>query len=139
MDSSCTVTVGRLMEIRIAAAFNTEADVDAQIARFRAAMGTVPADTRVVIVADWRRLPLMSGDVSARAVDLLTTTSERVERSGILCAADSATARMQFVRLVREAEHPDRKVFTSIPELEEWLIPVLTAAETKRLVEFVHE
>jgi len=138
MENSCTVRVGRLMEIRILA-FLSEADIDAQIARVKSAMAAVPPETRVVIAADWRRVPVMSERVAARAVSLLTTTSDRIERSGILALPDSATALMQFFRLVRESEHPSRKVATSIPELEDWLMPLLTPSEIKRLVEFLHE
>jgi hypothetical protein len=139
MENSCRVTVGRLMEIKILAGFQSEADIDAQIARVRATMATVPPGTNVVIAADWRRLPVMSERVAARAANLLTTTNERIERSGILAMPDSPTALMQFFRLVREADHPSRRVVTSIPELEAWLMPLLTPAETRRLVEFVHE
>lgn len=127
------------MEIRILAGFLSEADIDAQIARVKSTMAALPADTRVVVVADWRHLPVMSERVAVRAAALLTTTSDRIERSGILAAADSPTALMQFFRLVRESEHPSRKVATSIPELEEWLLPLLTPSEIKRLVEFLHE
>jgi hypothetical protein len=138
MENSCTVRVGRLMEIRIHG-FLSEADIDAQIARVKSAMVAVSPETRVVIAADWRRLPVMSERVAARAAGLLTTTSARIERSGILAMPDAATALMQFFRLVRESEHPSRKVVTSTAELEEWLLPLLTPSETKRLVEFLHE
>ncbi len=90
------------MEIRILAGFGSEADVDAQIARVKATVAVLPPDRRVVIAADWRRVPIMAGRVAERALSLLTTTSERIERSGILAAADSATTLMQFFRLVRE-------------------------------------
>jgi len=139
MENSCKVTVGRLMEIRLHAGFTSEADVDAQIARVKHAMATVPEGTSVVIAADWRRLGIMSERVAARAVNLLTTSGERIERSGILAVSDAPTAVMQFFRIVRESEHPSRRVVTSIIELEDWLLPVLTPTETKRLVEFLHE
>jgi hypothetical protein len=127
------------MEIRILAGFLSEADIDAQIARVKSTLAAIPSDTRVVIAADWRHVPVMSERVAARAATLLTTTSDRIERSGILAAPDSPTALMQFFRLVRESEHPSRKVATSIPELEDWLLPLLTPSEIKRLVEFLHE
>ena len=139
MENSCQVRVGRLMEIRILTGFVSEADVDAQIVRVKSVMATVPADTRVVVVADWRRVPVMSEAVATRAVSLLTTTSDRIERSGILAMPDSPTALMQFFRIVRESEHPRRKVVTSIEELEAWIMPLLTPSEIKRLVEFLHE
>jgi len=127
------------MEIRILTGFVSEADIDAQIMRVKSAMATVPADTRVVVAADWRRVPVMSERVAARAVNLLTTTSDRIERSGILAMPDSPTALMQFFRIVRESEHPSRKVVTSIEDLEDWILPLLTPSEIKRLVEFLHE
>jgi hypothetical protein len=139
MENSCQVRVGRLMEVRILTGFHSEADVDAQIVRVKSAMAAVPSETRVVVAADWRRVPVMSEAVAARAVNLLTTTSDRIERSGILAMPDSPTALMQFFRIVRESEHPRRKVVTSIEELEAWIMPLLTPAEIKRLVEFLHE
>jgi hypothetical protein len=57
------------MEIRIEAGFHSEADVDAQIGRVRGAMAEVPEGRRVVIVADWRKVPIMPAP--AGASDLL--------------------------------------------------------------------
>jgi hypothetical protein len=125
------------MEIRILAGFGSEADVDAQIGRVKATIATVPSSVRVVIAADWRRVTIMSEPVAARAHALLTTTSARIERSGILALPESATAVMQFFRLVRESQHPSRKVVTSIDDLSEWLGPLLTPAEAHRLAEFM--
>src|SRR5688572_10933587 len=139
MENSCRVRAGRLMEIRIEACFHTEADIDAQIARLKAAMAGVPPDKRVVIVADWRSVPIMSTEVAQRAHLLLTTTSERIERSGILAAPNSPTTLMQFFRLVRESEHPSRRVVTSLTELEDWLSPVLSHLEMKRMRDFLAE
>jgi hypothetical protein len=127
------------MEIRIEAGFHTEADVDAQIERVKTAMAGVPTETRVVIVADWRKVPIMSTAVAQRAHRLLTTTSDRIERSGILAAPDSPTTLMQFFRLVRESEHPSRRVVTSLTELEDWLSPVLSHLEMKRMRDFLAE
>jgi len=139
VENTCTVNVGRLMEIRIGAGFAAEADVDAQIARVRATMGLVPSPVRVVICADWTRLTIMPEAVADRAIKLLTTTSERIERSGILASPDQATALMQFFRLARESQHPSRKVVTSRQELESWLAPVLDVHELRRLREFMAE
>jgi hypothetical protein len=125
------------MEIRIAAGFGTEADVDAQIERVKRAMSKVPANQRVVIAADWRKLTIMPKPVAERAIKLLTTTSDRIERSGILASPDSATALMQFFRIVQESHHPSRKVVTTEAELEEWLEPVLTPLECARVTTFL--
>jgi hypothetical protein len=139
VENSCRVKVGRLMEIRVGAGFLTEADVDAQIVRVRTTMSSIPNYINVVVAADWRKVTIMQENVAARALKLLTTTSDRIERSGILAAADSPTAIMQFFRLVRESQHASRKVLTSHDEMERWLTPILTAAETRRLHEFLSE
>jgi hypothetical protein len=46
---------------------------------------------------------------------------------------------MQFFRLVRESEHPSRRVVTSLGELEDWLSPVLSHLELERMREFLSE
>jgi hypothetical protein len=139
VENFCRVKVGRLMEIRIGAGFTSEADVDAQIGRVRATMSSIPTYINVVIAADWRRVNIMPESVAARALRLLTTTSDRIERSGILASPDSPTAVMQFFRLVRESQHPSRKVVTTLNDMESWLTPVLTAVEAQRLREFLNE
>ena len=113
--------------------------MEAQIERVKAEMGTLPPYIHVVIVADWRKVPIMSAAVAERAHALLTTTSDRIERSGIFASPDSPTALMQFFRLVRESEHPSRRVVTSLTELEDWLAPVLSHLELKRMREFLAE
>jgi hypothetical protein len=125
------------MEIRIAAGFATEADVDAQIERVKRAMAKLPSNVNVVIAADWRKLTIMPKPVAERAIKLLTTTSDRIERSGILASDTSATTLMQFFRIVQESHHPSRKVVTSEAEFEEWLEPVLTPAERARCTLFL--
>jgi precorrin isomerase len=127
------------MEIRIEAGFHAQADVDAQIARVQSAMAEVSEGERVVIVADWRKVPIMPAPAAERAHKLLTTTSDRIERSGILASPNSPTALMQFFRLVRESEHPSRRVVTSLTELEDWVAPVLSHLELKRMREFLAE
>lgn len=125
------------MEIRIAAGFASGADVDAQIERVRRAMSKVPTNVRVVIAADWRKLTIMPKPLAERAVKLLTTTSERIERSGILASPTSPTALMQFFRIVQESHHPSRKVVTSERELEAWLFDLLTPEELVRYRTFI--
>jgi hypothetical protein len=125
------------MEIRVGSGFGSEADVDAQIERVKRAMSKLPPSTKVVIAADWRKLTIMQKPVAERAIKLLTTTSDRIERSGILASSSSPTALMQFFRIVQESHHPSRKVVTSELELEEWLEPVLTAAERARCTAFI--
>jgi hypothetical protein len=46
---------------------------------------------------------------------------------------------LQFVRLIRDAKLPDRRLFTHGNELYEWLAEVLTATEKVRLMAFLTE
>lgn len=62
----------------------------------------------------------------------------RTKRAAL--ATDNAPlAVLQFVRLIRDAKLPDRKLFTNPNELALWLAEVLTASERARLATFLAE
>ena len=44
---------------------------------------------------------------------------------------------LQFLRVIKDAKLPDRKLFYEPIELTEWLTEVLEPAETQRLREFL--
>ena len=50
-----------------------------------------------------------------------------------------SNAVLQFVRLIRDANLPDRKLFVQPDELFTWLSRVLTAPEQARLKAFLSE
>jgi hypothetical protein len=64
MANVYSIVAGRLVEVRIDAAVLTAADVDTWFNGVAAAMSRLPAGQRGVVVADWRRCPLMSDDSS---------------------------------------------------------------------------
>jgi len=63
-------------------------------------------------------------------------TEPRLLRTGTLLNA-SPTFGLQIQRMIREANHPDRKAFRDPAELESWLGAVLDAPERRRLGELV--
>lgn len=135
--NTCEVRVGRLMEIAVDAGYGTPADVDAMIGMIGATLDRLPASSNVVIAADWRGVHLMKQDAAARAHTMLTARSPRVERSAILASGTSSTEMFQFFRLVRESEHPNRRVFDDPRAMQDYLGAVLTPVERHRLDVFL--
>lgn len=136
-QNTCEIVVGRLMEYDVAAGYRTVRDVDDMIASTKRVLAAVPEPTQVVIVADWSRCELLTPEVSARTVEMLTTSNQRIERSAILHRSNQATSVLQVFRLIQEAAHTTRRVFTSPTELMAYLDEVLDAPERDRLRTFL--
>ncbi len=136
-SNTCELVVGRLMEITVDAGYHAPGDVDAMIAMIGASMARLPSSSKAVIVADWRGVHLMPPDTAARAHTMLTAVSPRVERSAILVSTTSGTEMLQFVRLVRESQHPSRRIFDGVGPLSAWVRELLTPAEAARLAVFL--
>ena len=133
----CRVHVGRLIEVRAESGYRSEADVDAIFAEIGKAVEKVPDEQKIVIVIDWRRCPVMSSEASERMLPAIMATNPRLERSATIASKDSPTAIMQFVRLIRESNHPNRRLFFETNLLEQWLSEILSPAEAERLHAFL--
>ena len=134
-SNTCKIVTGRLLEIDVGAGYRSVEDVDAMIAMMGAEFARVPEPTRVVIAADWRACRVLTPDVAERAVQMLSRSNPRIERSAILHRDDQPTSVLQVVRLTREAQVPYRRVFTDPAEMKAWLGEILTPAECARLDE----
>jgi hypothetical protein len=135
--NTCRIVEGRLLEIDVAAGYERVSDVDEMIAMIKSATAAVAEPTRMVIAADWRMCRLFSEAVATRAVEMLTATSGRIERSAILHRSDHGTSVLQVFRLVKEAQQTHRELFTQVDEMEAWLGEVLNDAERQRLHAFL--
>jgi hypothetical protein len=126
-----------LLEIRADAGYRSQQDVE-QVTRAiqREGMKLAP-NVRVVTVVDWRRCPVMSDDAAARLIEHMRGSNARLERSAALASQKSSIAVLQFLRMVRESAHPDRRLFFDPKPLIEWLAEVLTPEESRRLREFL--
>lgn len=137
LRNTCELNVGKLLEIRVDAGYQVPADVDAMIGLIANVLGSLPAHERIIIAADWRRCSLFGPGTADRALAMLTRANPRLLRSGILIRPDSPTALMQVMRLVGQAQSPDRRVVTSSEEMISWLSPVTTPKELARLKVFL--
>jgi hypothetical protein len=136
-ENTAKVVVGRLLEIRADAGYRTAADVDRLFGAVGRALKTLPAGQRHVTVVDWRRCPIMSPEAAQRIATQIAGTNAFTERSAALASNDAPVAVLQFVRVIREAGLPDRKLFFEEAELVAWLKETLSDAELRRLREFL--
>lgn len=137
LRNTCELVVGRLLEIRVAAGYHLVEDVDAMIAMIGEQVATLPPHAKYAIVADWRAVRIMPPATAERAREMLASVNPRVTRSSILTLPEDPTTNLQVVRLVREAQNPNRRHFTSPDTLAVWLSEVLTPAEANRLSSFL--
>ncbi len=136
-SNTCEFVEGRLLEIRVAAGYKSVGDVDAMIGMIGANVGKLPPDDKFNIAADWRRVHVMSPETSVRAREMLASVNPRVVRSAILTLPENPMTNLQVVRLVREAQNPSRRAFTSATDMANWLSEVLSPAEVTRLRAFL--
>jgi hypothetical protein len=135
--NTCEFVTGRLLEIRVAAGYRSVADIDDMIAMIMNNIAKLSPAEKCTIVADWRNVHVMAPDIAAAAREMLAAVNPRVTRSAILTAPANPTTNLQTVRLIREAENPNRRHFTSTTQLHAWLAEVLTAEEAARLETFL--
>jgi hypothetical protein len=137
--NTAEIRVGRLLEVRIAAGYRTVEDVDQLFDMLDAAVARLPAGQRHATVADWSHCPVMTPMAANRLGERMAATNVHTERSAVLAVTDLPTAVVQFLRVIREAALPDRRLFFSASELLTWLGEILTPAETDRLRQFITE
>ncbi len=137
--NTASLTVGRLLEVRADAGYRSPADVDAVFEAIGREAAKLPSHVHHVTVVDWRRCPLMSPDAAEHMLKKIASVNSRTERSAALAREDAPLAVLQFVRLIRDANLADRKLFLHPDELCRWLAEVLTAQERARLREFLAE
>ena len=125
------------MEVRVDDGYNSLDDVEQQRRRIALAFEKVPSTTQVVIVADWRRTRMMAADASDAVGKMIGGFNTRIERSGVLASHDSPVAVLQYLRVIRETHHPNRKLFHDEHELIAWLSERLNVSEIQRLRVFL--
>jgi hypothetical protein len=137
--NTANISVGRLLEVRADAGYRTAADVDAVFEAIGRALGKLPAGAQHVTVVDWRHCPLMAPEAAEHMLQKIASINTNTVRSAALANDDSPVAVLQFVRLIRDANLPDRKLFLHSEALCHWLSDVLTAPERFRLKTFLAE
>jgi hypothetical protein len=138
-ENTARLVVGRLLEIRADAGYRTPADVDTLFDTIERTVGRLTTGGQHITVVDWRRCPVMAPEAAARIAVRMASANGRTERSAALASSDAPVAVLQFLRVIREAGLPDRKLFSDEVELRRWLEEVLTPAEAARLRQFLTE
>lgn len=137
--NSAQVRVGRLLEIRAEAGYRAALDVDVLFEVIVRETAVLAPGTRHVTIVDWRNCPIMSPEAAERMGFHLRGRNTHTERSAALARADAPLQVLQFLRVIRDAGLPDRKLFFSENEAADWLSEVLTPAESRQLRQFLSE
>ena len=137
--NTAEIRVGRLLEVRATAGYRTASDVDLLFDTLGREMRKVQSGVRVLTVVDWRFCPLMSPEGAQRIGQRIAANNERTERSAALVSRDAPLSVLQFLRVIREADLPDRKLFFSQIELVQYLAELLSPAELARMHAFLAE
>jgi hypothetical protein len=137
--NTASITVGRLLEVRADAGYRSAADVDAIFEAIGREVSKLPPNAPHVTVVDWRHCPLMAPEAAEHMLKKIAGINSNTLRSAALASETSPLAVLQFVRLIRDARLPDRKLFLHSDELYGWLAEVLTAEERRRLMAFLSE
>jgi hypothetical protein len=69
--------------------------------------------------------------------NVLRRDNPRVERAAMVIPPEQPMLALQIERLVRDANHPGRRLCRTISEAEDWLTPVLNGTERMRLRAFL--
>jgi hypothetical protein len=125
------------LEVRVTGGYRSPADVDEVFQTIGQEIAKLAPGTRHVTVVDWRRCALMSPEAADYMSKLMSGNNPSTERSAALASNDSPLSVLQFVRMIRDAKLPNRRLFTDASELTHWLSEVLTSAERVRLQEFL--
>lgn len=137
--NSAKLRVGRLLEVRADSGYRTAAEVDAIFLAIGRELEKLAPGTSHVAVVDWRRCPVMSPEAADAMLRHISRANAGTFRSAALAREGAPVAVLQFVRLIRDANLPERKLFLDGEELYAWLAEVLTPTERSRLREFLDE
>ncbi len=119
---------GRLLEIRISAPVSL-AEAERWCAEHNAAVDAIPGN--YVCLVDVVDAPVFPQEVVEAYVQVMRG-EERLLRTGTLLGP-SPTHGLQIQRMIKNANHPNRKAFRDPIELGRWLSEVLTVPERARL------
>jgi hypothetical protein len=135
--NTAAIRVGRLMEVRVDAGYRTVANVDELFDAIDHELVRLPPIWKIVTIADWRRIPVMSPQAAERLRQRMASLNPRTIRSAALIDGRAPTTVLQFMRVVRAANLSDRKIFDDLEALVSFLQEVLTDEESLRLRDFL--
>jgi hypothetical protein len=94
---------------------------------------------KAVICGDYRRVTVFPSEVTDELQRLYAELNPYILRSGILVTPNHSVPKVQVERVMRGAQHPQRRSLTSRVELETWLGEILTPEERGGVSSFLDE
>ena len=127
--------VGRLVEVRFASPLALE-----EVRQFTGELqGIIKRLARKYVgVVDLLQADVFPVPVAETLIQLLSGVAPQVERTAFLIR-ESAVFALQVERVIRNSNHPDRRVFRDPESLQAWLGEVLDVQEQARLARFVED
>jgi hypothetical protein len=130
------VRVGRLIEVRAPRGPMSIADVNAFTADVLAALRQ--AGGRALLCADYRRGSPLMPEAAGPWSHAMRKANEYLIRSGVLIDPGNTMFNLQIERVVRCAgDAGQRRLFTDVAELCEWMSEVATDAERQGIDAFL--
>ncbi|MEA2563835.1 MAG: hypothetical protein QOH06_5339 [Acidobacteriota bacterium] len=127
--------VGRLVEVRFASPLTLD-EVRQFVGEHHAIIKRLAR--KYIGVVDLLQADVFPVPVAEALIQLLSTVSPQLERTALLIR-DSAVFALQVERVIRNSNHPDRRVFRDPEALQAWLGEVLDVQEQARLAQFVDD
>ncbi|WP_394820991.1 hypothetical protein [Pendulispora albinea] len=127
--------VGRLVELTIVTPVTIE-EAHRAFLELRACIQAVGG--KIAGVADLTAIDIFAPEVADKLTQLMRSHNAHMERSAFLIG-DAPTFGLQFMRMIREAGNPARRIFKRRAELESWLGEILTPEERERVHAYLDE
>jgi hypothetical protein len=125
--------VGRLVEVR-PEGLHSLADLAAIFAAIGQLRRAAPGPG--IFCVDWRRLRVLAPDVAQTLAESMRGGNPHTLRSAALIGAQ-ATLGLQLDRVIRETNHPSRRIFRDPEPMLAWLAQVTTPEEQARAKQFL--
>jgi hypothetical protein len=109
MAHSIEIRAGRLLEVSLGGTLDVE-EVAELMDALDAAIGKATF-VPVIVVSDWRWLPLMSHEASEQLLTRIKRANPRIARAAALASSDSPVTSLQFARLLQATNHASRRLF----------------------------
>jgi len=127
--------VGRLVEVRVASPLALE-EVQQLVGELQGIIKRLARN--YVGVVDLLQAEVFPVPVAETLIKLLSGVAPQLDRTAFLIR-DSAVFALQVERVIRNSNHPGRRVFREPEALQEWLGEVLDVQEQARLAQFVDD
>src|SRR5262249_39796075 len=113
--NTAEIRVGRLLEITVGG-FDNMQDIHDHYERLVAAFAKVPASSKVVIAADWRKCKNIAPNAQHGVGSILRDFNSQIDRSSMLASPTSPQAVLQYLELIRKGGHTSRRLYLSRDE-----------------------